>query len=51
MSKNEIQSIKINYIHTPVKIKTPVKIDVILEQRMKEFMLSRRQRRWIELGQ
>lgn len=42
---------RVEYIHTPIKVSSPTKIDAILEKRMKEFMLSRRQRRWIELGE
>lgn len=48
---NQHRQIKAEYIHTPIKISSPVKIDAILEKRMKEFILSRRQRRWIELGE
>lgn len=48
---NEPKDNKVEYIHTPVKVSSPVKIDTILEKRMKDFMLSRRQRRWIELGE
>jgi hypothetical protein len=41
-----------NYLETPRKEKTRVtKIDVILEQRIKEFLLSRRRMRWLELGE
>lgn len=48
---NKPENIKIEYIRTPVKVSSPVKIDAILEKRMKEFMLSRRRRRWVELGE
>ncbi len=51
MDKQEIKFIKINYIHTPAKISSPTKIDAILEKRMREFMLTRRRLRWIEIGE
>ena len=38
------------YLETPRRSNGVVKIDVILEQRMKEFLLSRRRQRWIKLG-
>ena len=44
--------ITMEYLATEKKhTNLPVKIDVILEQRIKEFMLSRRRQRWIELGE
>lgn len=39
------------YIETPRRRSSLVKIDTILEQRMKEFLLSRRQRQWQQAGQ
>jgi len=38
------------FIATPRTHNTTVKIDVILEQRMREFMLSRRRSRWVNTG-
>ena len=44
--------ITMEYLITEKKhINLPVKLDVILEQRIKEFMLSQRRQRWIELGE
>ena len=40
----------INYIETPKVKHVPEKIDVILEKRMREFMLARRQRKWLLAG-
>ena len=40
-----------SYIQTPRTTNTLVRIDSILEQRMKEFMLSRRRRHWLDLGE
>ena len=40
----------INYIETPKVKHTPEKIDAILEKRMREFMLARRQRKWVLTG-
>ena len=40
----------INYIETPPVKHTPEKIDAILEKRMREFMLARRQRKWLVMG-
>ena len=48
---NKPRPFQVTYIHTPIKVNSPVKIDAILEKRMKEFMLSRRRMRWIELGE
>lgn len=40
-----------NYLETPRKERTTTKIDIILEQRIKEFLLSRGRMRWLELGE
>lgn len=40
-----------NYLEIPRKDSTVTKIDIILEQRIKEFLLSRRRMRWLELGE
>lgn len=40
-----------DYLETPRRTAiTTVKIDIILEQRMKEFLLSRRRIEWIQNG-
>ena len=39
------------YIETPRKETSAVKLELILNQRIKEFLLSRRRVRWIELGE
>lgn len=39
-----------NYIQTPRHYSTTVRIDAILEKRMKDFMLSRRRNRWLKFG-
>ena len=36
------------YIATPLSRKRPVRIDAILEKRMREFLLARRQKIWRE---
>lgn len=41
----------INYIQTPRVSNTTTRIDSVLEQRMKEFMLSRRRNRWLKFGE
>ncbi len=39
------------YLETPRRTATTtVKIDIILEQRMKEFLLSRRRIEWLKYG-
>ncbi|MFI5212808.1 MAG: hypothetical protein ACHQTE_02505 [Candidatus Saccharimonadales bacterium] len=38
------------YIETPRHGSSLVKIDVILEQRLKEFLLSRRRQEWLKTG-
>ena len=40
----------LRYIETPQMSRRPEKIDALLEKRMREFMLARRQRRWMEAG-
>jgi hypothetical protein len=50
MNKN-ITPDMIHYIETPKVKHTPEKIDAILEKRMREFMLARRQRKWLLLGE
>ena len=37
----------ITYIETPRRFTEPVKIDVILEARMKAFLRAKRVRRWM----
>jgi len=44
-TSNEIELI--TYIETPRLITEPVKIDVILEARMKAFLRAKRVRRWM----
>lgn len=39
------------YIATPRRDTKPEKIDVLLEKRMKEFLLERRRRMWREAGE
>ena len=39
------------YIEAPRSEGTVTRIDVILEQRIKEFLLERRRMRWLELGE
>jgi hypothetical protein len=39
------------YIPTSPTSRRPEKVDRLLEKRMLEFMLSRRQKRWIEKGE
>ena len=39
-----------DYIQTPRQQSTTVRIDAILERRMKDFMLSRRRNRWLKFG-
>lgn len=38
------------YIETPRTECRPVRIDTVLEQRMKEFLLARRRKLWQEEG-
>lgn len=38
------------YIATPRTVCRPTRIDAILEKRMKEFLLARRQKVWYEEG-
>lgn len=41
----------LTYIETPrIPITKPVRIDAILESRLKEFMLNRRRMAWKQLG-
>lgn len=40
-----------SYITTPHNARRAEKVDRLLEKRMMEFMLSRRQKRWIEKGE
>lgn len=44
-------AIVLRYIETPHIINKPEKIDTLLEKRMREFLLSRRQRQWQETGE
>ncbi len=44
-TRNEFELI--SYIETPRRNSQPVKIDVILEARMRAFMRTRRVRRWL----
>lgn len=41
----------LRYIETPHVSHTPEKIDTLLEKRMREFLLARRQKRWLECGE
>lgn len=41
----------IHYIETPHVSYRVEKLDAILERRMREFLLSRRQKRWIQRGE
>lgn len=50
MKKHTEQTFEHSYIETPRQKSTTVKLDVILEQRMKDFLLSRRRRRWLNFG-
>jgi len=41
----------LRYIETPHSTRKPVKIDALLEKRMREFLLARRQKQWLEIGE
>lgn len=41
----------LRYIETPRSSHRPEKLDKILEKRMREFLLARRRRRWVEKGE
>lgn len=41
----------LRYIETPYSPIRPEKIDAILQRRMREFMLRRRQKQWQERGE
>ena len=41
----------VRYIETPCSPTRPEKIDTILQRRMREFMLRRRQKQWLERGE
>lgn len=41
----------VRYIETPHSPIRPEKIDTILQRRMREFVLRRRQKQWQEMGE
>ena len=41
----------ITYIETPMRTSVPIKIDAILEARMKAFLRAKRINRWISVKQ
>ena len=45
------QTETVRYIETPQTSHRLERIDTILEKRMREFLLARRQRQWIETGE
>lgn len=42
--KKPINLFTVHYIETPRRVEAPVRIDVILQQRMKTFLASRKER-------
>lgn len=41
----------LRYIETPHTTHKPERINTVLEKRMREFLLARRQKQWLETGE